>query len=105
MKKWINICSVLMLIAYGTLTLVVVPAHNHTPVSSSSSSSNQSSGHETKDCGLCTISSTVIVFQPAFSSITMLESAERIRFTDHSSELSTAFSKECPRRGPPTVTA
>jgi hypothetical protein len=68
-------------------------------------SSHQSSGHENQDCGLCTITATVVVFQPALTSVTMLESAERIHFTDHSSELSTSFSKEYPRRGPPHTIA
>ncbi|MBP6672202.1 MAG: hypothetical protein KA247_03595 [Bacteroidetes bacterium] len=103
MKKLTNICSVLMLIVYGTLTLVVVPLHHHTHVHSSTS--HQTSGNENQDCGLCTISATVVVFQPALTSVTMLQSAERIHFTDHSSELSTAFSKEYPRRGPPSITA
>lgn len=92
-----------MLIVYGTLTLVVVPSHHHfhSPISSS----HQTSGHENQDCGLCTITATVIMFQPALTSVTMLESAERIHFTDHSSELSTSFSKEYPRRGPPYTIA
>ena len=93
----------LMLIVYGTLTLVIVPTHHHVP--SSSSASSHASGHENQDCGLCTLNATVVVYQPSLTSVTILESAERIHFTDHSSELSTAFSKEYPRRGPPSITA
>lgn len=99
MKKYVNIFSVLMLIVYGTFTLVAVPLHHHSQ--ENVGTTKHSNTHASHDCAVCSFASTSILFQPSVHSVVVVEYAEKIYFADYKNKLASVFSKEFPRRGPP----
>jgi hypothetical protein len=102
MKKYLNIFSLLMLVAYGSLTLAAVPLHHHTVEYVDTPQYQSVKVHHGNGCDVCTFAS---------GSYTVSASSEvQTRLVDHSDkpftlespkDFSSLFSKEYPRRGPP----
>jgi len=65
MKHTVDIIAVLMLVVYGTLTLVAVPMHHHTMQYVDVPQYHSTTNHQSVDCGICTFAaSTVLVEAP-----------------------------------------
>ena len=112
MRKYLNILSVILLMIYGTVTLVIVPFHHHPEENvalssrSASSSTVQSEksfvAHESKECYVCVFSQITIVFPSAVVSCAC-ESFHESQFAVNSDTQTLVFLLSNPHRGPPVI--
>lgn len=102
MSKRINILSLMLLVVYGTLTLVAVPLHQHTMDYVDTPQYHSVIFHHTADCGVCTFASHSIGTSLSTDDGVVLHAQSEKPFSDpavrqHPSQ----YSKEHPHRGPP----
>ncbi len=88
-----------MLFAYGAVILAAVPFHQHSQIDVEQT--QHTSTQTSHDCGVCSFAAVSMTPQYTLYSVLLIEYAERIYFVDYFNELSSVFTKEYPRRGPP----
>lgn len=102
MTKRINILSLLLLVVYGTLTLVAVPLHQHAMNYVDTPQYQIVVAHHGTDCGVCTFAAQSITTPLSIENgSVILVQSEKPFSTKLPKEYTSQFSKEYPRRGPP----
>ncbi|MHB1049029.1 MAG: hypothetical protein ACYC09_03035 [Bacteroidota bacterium] len=102
MKRTVDIIAVLMLVVYGTLTLVIVPMHHHAMQYVDIPQYHTATHHQSVDCGICTFAATtVLVETPAFH--TLLDRSEiSTLMTGTNEAIPSHADQSFSRRGPPS---
>lgn len=94
----------MLLVIYGTLTLVVVPLHQHTLKYVDTPQYHVVVVHQGVDCSVCTFAAQSIdVSLSVIDGSAISVPSEKPLSTEPSKEYSSLFSKEFPRRGPPAI--
>jgi hypothetical protein len=102
MKRTVDIIAVLMLVVYGTLTLVAVPMHHHAMQYVDAPQFHSSTNHQSVDCGICTFAATTVLIEtPTFH--TLLDRCEiSPLIADMCEGIPSHADQAFSRRGPPS---
>ena len=96
----------MMLVVYGTLTLVAVPLHHHTIEYVDTPHYQSVTTHHGEGCDVCTFASGSFTVSAAFGLCAEFADNSKKLFTLKSpKDFSSLFTKEYPRRGPPAFLA
>jgi hypothetical protein len=103
-QKRINILALLLLVVYGTLTLVAVPLHQHAVYYVDAPQYQSVITHHGLDCSVCTfVSQSTGTSLASEHGIVLSEQSGKPSFAQLPKEYTSQFSKEYPRRGPPAL--
>lgn len=104
MSKKINILSLLLLVVYGTLTLVAVPLHQHAMNYVDIPQYHTTVAHHGADCSVCTFAAQSITTPLSIEDgSVVLAQSEKPSSTELPKAYTLQFTKEYPRRGPPAI--
>jgi hypothetical protein len=103
MKRSVDIIAVLMLVVYGTLTLVIVPMHHHAMQYVDIPQYHSTANHQSVDCSICTFAATTVLIEtPTFH--TLLDPNDVSPLIIVTSEgIPSHVDQSFSRRGPPSI--
>jgi hypothetical protein len=103
MKRHIDILTVVMVVIYGTLTLVAVPMHHHALEYVDTPQYHSTAVNHGVECSICTFSSlSAAVYPPTASTILDL-GADSPMIVEHNNTHTTVVDPTISRRGPPVI--
>jgi hypothetical protein len=101
MKKYIDILTVVMVVIYGTLTLVAVPMHHHALEYVDTPQYHSTTVNHGVECSICTFSTNSIIVDTSTPASMLDRGVDSPLIFSHHSAYTIGVDLAFSRRGPP----